>query len=147
VTAPLAETQRRVAPQDVPQARRAGEERGDPEQRGVLVIDARVVEKVAAQAVRQVTSASGAARRVLGITVGELTESSDARVQAYVDGNLATVTVALGVRWPASITAVVDDVRRRIHEDVARITATDVRRIDIEVVNMAVPPHHRARVR
>jgi uncharacterized alkaline shock family protein YloU len=147
VTAPIAETRRSVAPQDVPEARRAGAERGDLEQRGVLVIGARVVEKVAAHAVHQVTAASGAARRVLGVTVGELTESSDARVKAYVDGDLATVTVALGVHWPASTTAVVDDVRRRIREDVARITATDVRRIDIEVVSMAVPPHHRARVR
>jgi uncharacterized alkaline shock family protein YloU len=111
------------------------------------VIGARVVEKVTAHAVHQVAAASGAARRVLGVTVGELTETSDARVRAQVDGDVATVAVTMGVYWPSSITAVADQVRRRIREDVARITAVDVRRIDIEVVSMAVPPHERARVR
>lgn len=111
------------------------------------MIAARVVEKVAAHAVHQVASAGGAARRVLGVTVGELTETSDARVRAQVDGDIAIVTVAMGVHWPSSITAVADQVRCRIREDVARITAVDVRRIDIEVISMAVPPHERARVR
>jgi uncharacterized alkaline shock family protein YloU len=111
------------------------------------VIGARVVQKVAAHAVHRVAAAGGAARRVLSVTVGELTETSDARVRADIDGDIATVTVTMGVRWPASITAVADQVRRRIREDVARITGIDVRRIDIEVVSMAVPPHDRARVR
>ena len=134
-------------PMDVPAGSRAEVERDIAGQRGHLVIGERVVEKVAAHAVRQVTTASGAARRVLGITVGELTETSDARVRAHVDGDIATVTVALSVQWPASITAVAQQVRRQIRADVARITATDVRRIDIEVVSMAVPRHDRARVR
>lgn len=128
-------------------AGRAGADRDAPGQRGDLVIGTRVVQKVAAHAVHQVEAAGGAARRVLGVTVGGLTETSDARVRAHVDGDIATVTVTMGVHWPASITAVADQVRRRICEDVARITATDVRRIDIEVVSMAVPAHDRARVR
>lgn len=115
--------------------------------RGDLVIEPRVVEKVAAHAVHEVEATSGAARRVLGVTVGELTETSDARVKARVEGDIATVTVTMGVHWPASVTAVADQVRRRIREDVARTTAVDVRRIDIEVVSMTVPRHDRARVR
>jgi uncharacterized alkaline shock family protein YloU len=111
------------------------------------VIGVRVVEKVAAQAVHQVGAASGAARRVLGVTVGELTETSDARVRAEVDGDLAVVTVTMGVRWPASITTVADQVRSRIREEVSGATGIDVRRIDLEVVSMAVPSHDRARVR
>lgn len=110
------------------------------------MIGTRVVQKIAVHAVRQVAAAGGAARQVLGLTMGELTETSDARVRADVDGDIATVTVAMGVHWPASITAVADQVRRQIREDVARITAIDIRRIDIEVVSMAVPSHPRARV-
>jgi uncharacterized alkaline shock family protein YloU len=111
------------------------------------MIGARVVQKVATHAVHRVAAAGGTARRVLGVMVGGLTETSEAQVRAHVDGDLATVTVTMGVHWPASITAVASQVRRRIREDVARITGIDVRRIDIEVVSLAVPPHDRARVR
>lgn len=128
-------------------AGRPGVERDDSGQRGDLVIGARVVEKVAVQAVHQVGAAGGAARRVLGVTVGELTETSDARVSAEVDGDVAVVTVTMGVHWPASITAVADQVRRRIREEVVAVTGIAVRRIDLEVVSLDVPRHDRARVR
>lgn len=147
MTAPALDPQLPAPPRDVTAAGRAGTERDAPVQRGDLVIGARVVQKVAAHAIHQVAAAGGAVRRVLGVAVGELTETSDARVRAHVDGDIATVTVTMGVHWPASITAVVDQVRSRIREDVARITGVDVRRIDIEVVSMAVPPRDRARVR
>lgn len=147
MTDPPLDTQLPAPPQDATTAGRAGAKRDDPARRGDLIIGVRVVQKVAAHAVHQVGAASGAARRVLGVTVGGLTETSDARVRAQVDGDIATVNVTMGVHWPASITAVADQVRRRIREDVARITAVDVRRIDIEVVNMAIPAHDRARVR
>lgn len=137
-----------IAPlQSPPAASRSGAERDDPGRRGDLVIGAPVVEKITARAVHGIAEAGGGIRRVLGVTVGELTETSDAQVRAHVDGDLATVTVTMGVHWPASITAVADQVRRRTREDVARLAGIDVRRIDIEVISMAVPPHHRPRVR
>ena len=150
MTAPPLDTQHAqlsAPPQNTPAAGPARAQQDDPGQRGDLVIGARVVEKVAAQAVHQVGAASGAARRVLGVTVGELTEASDARVSAEVDGDLAVMTVTMGVHWPASITAVAEQVRRRIREEVAGVTGIDVRRIDLEVVSMTVPRHDRARVR
>ena len=147
MTSRLVDAQLPPRPTDVPPGSGAQAERDTAGQRGHLVVAERVVEKVAAHAVRRVTTASGAARRLLGVTVGELTETSEARVSAHVDGDIAVVTVALSVHWPASITAVAQQVRGEIRADVARITATEVRRIDIEVVSMAVPPRDHPRVR
>lgn len=131
----------------VPATDPAGPDRDDTARRGRLVISDRVVEKVAAHAVQQVTATSGAARRLLGVRVGEVGETSAARVTARVEGDTATLSVTLGVHWPASVTTVAQQVRRKIRQDVARITAIDVRRIDIEVVSMLVPHHEEARVR
>jgi uncharacterized alkaline shock family protein YloU len=125
----------------------AATDRDDAARRGRLVISDRVVEKVAVHAVQQVTATSGAARRVLGVTVGEVGETSAARVTARVEGDTATLGVTLGVCWPASVTAVAQQVRRTIRQDVARITAIDVRRIDIDVVSLLAPRHQGARVR
>jgi uncharacterized alkaline shock family protein YloU len=131
----------------VPAAGPAGSGRDDAARRGRLVISDRVVEKVAAHAVQQVTTTSGAARRLLGVRVGEAGETSAAQVTARVEGDIATLSVTLGVHWPASVTTVAQQVRRQIRQDVARITAIDVRRIDLEVVSMLIPRHDDARVR
>lgn len=119
----------------------------DVGQRGRLTIADRVVEKVAAHAISQVDHAAGAARRVLGLNVGEAREDSDARVRARVDGSLATIAVALTVRWPASVPEVTADARRRIRDDVQRITAVQVRQVDIDVVGMTTAGRNRPRVR
>lgn len=144
MTSPPLDTQRPAQPTDRPATDRAGAELDAASHRGHLVISERVVEKVAAHAVHQVATASGAARRVLGVTVGEPTEASDARVRVHIDGDIASARVTLSIHWPTSITTVAQQVRHRIREDVARVTSIDVHRIDIEVVSMALP--HRARV-
>lgn len=122
-------------------------EEGEESHRGRLVVDDRVVEKVAAYAVHQVDGATGAPRRLLGVTVGEAHEDGDARVKAHVDGSIATVEVALAVRWPASVRQVAAETRRRVREEVARITDVEVRQIDIEVVSMTVADRSQPRVR
>lgn len=127
--------------------REAATDEDDAPQRGRLSIDNRVVEKVAAYAVQQVGRATGAPRRVLGVTVGDAAGDSTARVKARVDGTLATVTVAMTVRWPASVGEVTTDARRRVREEVRRITAVEVRQIDIDVVSMSSAASDEPRVR
>lgn len=140
-------TLRITAPAPVPLSDPAEAGPDDAARRGRLVIGDRVVEKVATHAVHQVPATIGAARRILGVAMGEVTYASRARVTARVEGDTATVSVALGVHWPASVVAVARQVRSQVREDVRRITAIDVRRIDIEVVGMVDPRYQGARVR
>ena len=76
-----------TAPLDVPERRDAYAD-GD---RGGLEIDPRVVQKVAAYAVREVDRASGTPRTVAGVPV--MGTADDAIVKARVEGALVTLTV------------------------------------------------------
>jgi uncharacterized alkaline shock family protein YloU len=115
--------------------------------RGGLIIADKVVEKVAAHAISGVAHATGAPRRVLGVSVGNVSDDTRARVNADVDGDVASVTVDLAVEWPTPVRGVVEDVRRRIRDDVYRITGVTVQQVDIEVVSMATLQHDVPRVR
>jgi uncharacterized alkaline shock family protein YloU len=115
--------------------------------RGSLIIADRVVEKVAAHAIGGAAHATGAPRRVLGVSVGSVSDDTRARVNADVDGDVANVTVDLTVEWPTPVRGVVEDVRRRIRDDVFRITGVTVQQVDIEVVSMATLQREVPRVR
>jgi uncharacterized alkaline shock family protein YloU len=115
--------------------------------RGALIIADKVVEKVAAHAISGAAHATGAPRRVLGVSVGNVSDDTRARVNADVDGDVATVTVDLAVEWPTPVRRVVEDVRRRIRDDVYRITGVTVQQVDIDVVSMATLQHDVPRVR
>jgi uncharacterized alkaline shock family protein YloU len=120
--------------------------RREPAERGSLTIADRVVEKVAAQAVRSVPHASGAPRRVLGLNIGDTSDDSIARVDADVDAGVADLAVNLTVEWPTPVRQVVDAVRRAVRDDVRRITGVTVQQIDIDVVSLTKPQRPEPRV-
>ena len=110
-----------------------------PEERGRLTVDDRVVEKVAGHAVRFVTDATAAPRRVLGVNIGGARPDDAASVQAQVHDDIAAVHVAIAVRWPRSVQQVADDVRERIRSEVTAITGVRVDHVDVDVVSMTLP--------
>ena len=117
-----------------------------PEERGRLTVEDRVVEKVAGYAVMLVTDAAAAPRRVLGVNIGEARPDEAAGVQAQVHDDIASVHVAIAVRWPRSVQKVADDVRERIRSEVTAITGVRVDHIDVEVVSMNLPDSAEPRV-
>ncbi len=124
-----------------------GPPRGDPGDRGALIIADRVVERVAGYAVTQVDGASAAPRQVLGISVGQPRPDTEASVQARVDGRLATVEATIAVDWPQPVQMVAERLRERVRDDVARLTGVRVAQIDIDVVSFPVPEDRPPRVR
>ena len=114
-----------------------------PEERGRLTVDDRIVEKVAGHAVTFITDAAAAPRRVLGVKIGAARPDDAASVQAQVQGDIASVRVAIAVRWPRSVQQVADEVRERIRSEVTAITGVRVDHVDVEVVSMTLPDSPR----
>jgi uncharacterized alkaline shock family protein YloU len=107
-----------------------------PGQRGRTTIADRVVAQVATQAVAEVAQAGGAARQLVGITLGHQTGQDPARVSARVDGNLALIKMRLTLAYPAPVRSLSREVRRHVMERVASLTGIEVRHVDIEVARL-----------
>jgi uncharacterized alkaline shock family protein YloU len=120
---------------------------GSTSERGATVIHPRVVERVAAQAVREVSDTAGTGRRVLGYTIGVPGTQTQATVRAYVDGDVATIDVAMAVIYPAPVLAVTRRTRHHITDRIVELTGLSVRRVDITVVGMSVTHPTTPRVR
>ena len=99
--------------------------------RGRLEIADRVIERIAAQAAAEVDRATGAPRRVLGVSVGSPTDRPD--VSARVDGHVAVVDVVMSVAWPAPVTKVTEQVRSRIVQQLADLAGVRAAQVDIRV--------------
>lgn len=93
----------------------------------------KVVERLAQRTVEGLDRAFGSSRHLLGVKVGSLNEDTPARVNATVDGDLATVRVAMAVRWPNSVRQVTRQARQEIRADVTRFTGLRVAQVDITV--------------
>jgi len=117
-----------------------------PEERGRLTVDDRVVEKVAGYAVTLVADAVAAPRRVLGVRIGGARPDDAASVRAQVQDDIASMRVAIAVRWPRSVREVADEVRERIRGEVTAITGVRVDHVDVEVVSMTLPETAKPRV-
>lgn len=107
-----------------------------PEQRGRTAIADRVVARLAARAVTEVEQTGGAARQLIGVTIGRQTGEGTARVSARVDGNLAMIEMRLSLAYPAPVRALARDVRRHVIERVTGLTGLEIRHVDIEVVRL-----------
>ena len=122
-------------------------DRADPGERGLLHVADRVVERVAGYAVTLVPDATAAPRRVLGRSMGQRDADDEAKIRAEVHGGTANVHATIAVRWPASVRAVAQAVRSRIHDDLTLITQVKVDHIDIDVVSLQADITHARRVR
>ena len=103
---------------------------------GMISINDRVVEKMAARAAAEIPDAGAAAPRVLGRSVagaaalGARTTSLTAlpKASADVDGSIVTLDLSISVRWPASVPEVTSAVREHVRGRVSELTGLTVSR-------------------
>jgi len=107
-----------------------------PGQRGRTTIDDRVVTRVAARAVAEVEQTGGAARQLMGFTIGRQSGEGAARVSARTDGHLAMIQLRLSLAYPGPVRSLTREVRRHVIEQVTGLTGFEVRHVDIEVVSL-----------
>jgi len=110
------------------------------EVRGTLEIHPNVVRKVTERIADETPGTLRAPRTIAGIGAGEHGAS------AKVDGIGGDVDIALDVamRYPSSVRELADDLRRRVVDEVQRITGYRVRSIRVTV--SALLPESRPRV-
>jgi uncharacterized alkaline shock family protein YloU len=118
----------------------AAAELAPPGQRGSTEIGDRVVERIAAMAVAEVDDAHGPARRLLGLQVPGVAAP---KVTVQIDGYLATVRLAMSVRYPAPIRQVTRRVREHVTARVGELTGLDVRHVDIDIPTLITPDRGR----
>lgn len=116
------------------------------ESRGDTTIDDQVVVKIATRVVTEVEHTGGAARRVLGVTVGSEAAAQRPQVQASVTGTAVSVDVRLSITYPAPVAEVSQRVRTRLMDRIAELTGLTVGRVDITVTALTTPPTSRSRV-
>ena len=107
-----------------------------PGQRGRTTIADRVVAKIATRAVAEVGQTGGAARQVVGLTLGREAGQGPARASARVNGNLAMIEMRLSLAYPAPVRSLSREVRRHVMERVRTLTGIEVRHVDIEVADL-----------
>jgi uncharacterized alkaline shock family protein YloU len=100
--------------------------------RGRLVMDHKVVEKIASQAASEVATAGGSSGGVFGI--GSHTDlSARPKVDVELSGRTASVDLAITVAYPTPIRQVSDQVRQHLIDRVGELTGVEVTRVDITV--------------
>ena len=122
---------------------------------GTISIADRVVSKIAAWAVVENPDAGAAAPRMLGRAVpgaGRLgVRGTDLealpKTSVEVDGSKAFVNLEISVRWPASVPAITEQVRRHVRDRVRELTGLDVAEVDIIVADLATDITPPPRVR
>jgi len=115
-----------------PGARDDGEDFGEMGTRGQTVLAAKVIEKIAAQVASDESSAGGASGGFLGIgTRADLSARPKASVE--LAGNIATLSVEVGMLYPVPLRQATEGLRRRIRARVTELTGVDVRQVDIRI--------------
>lgn len=109
-------------------------ERGDG--RGRTRIADQVLERIAAHALAEVDHVGGVARRVLGVPLGHDRTSAEPRVDAHVDGRIATLRMTVSVVYPAPVRQVAHRVRDHVAARVAEFTGLDVRQVDVDIASL-----------
>ncbi|WP_052914194.1 Asp23/Gls24 family envelope stress response protein [Protofrankia coriariae] len=120
--------------------------RADPATRGRLLITDRVVEKIAAEATRDIEHVGGL-RRVLPRRAWSAGDDRPPRVSARVSRGTARISMSLSVRYPARIMEICDGVRTRVTRQVADLAGLRVTRLDIDVSALDLGSAPGARVR
>jgi len=121
---------------------------------GMISINDRVVEKMAARAAAEIPDAGAAAPRVLGRSVtgaaalGARTTSLTAlpKASADVDGSIVILDLSISVRWPASVPEVTTAVRENVCSRVSGLTGLTVAEVSISVTDLVTRLPGPARV-
>ena len=111
---------------------------------GMISINDRVVEKMAARAAVEIPDAGAAASRFLGrvtgaAALGARTTSLTAlpKASADVDGLIVILDLSISVRWPASVPEVASAVREHVRSRVKELTGLTVAEVSISVTDLA----------
>jgi uncharacterized alkaline shock family protein YloU len=122
---------------------------------GMISINDRVVEKMAARAAVEIPDAGGAAPRVMGRSVTGAAALGARRtslttlpkVSAGVDGSIVVLDLSISVRWPASVPDVSSAVREHVRSRVGELTGLTVTEVAISVTDLVtqLPPPRRVR--
>ncbi|GAA3629063.1 Asp23/Gls24 family envelope stress response protein [Microlunatus ginsengisoli] len=100
--------------------------------RGRLVMDHKVIEKIAGQAASEVARAGGSSGGVFGIgTHPDL--SARPKVDVELSGRTASIDIAITVAYPTPIRQVADQVRQHLIDRVGELTGVEVTRVDITI--------------
>ena len=122
---------------------------------GMIGINDRVVEKMAARAAAEIPDAGAAAPRVLGRSVtgaaalGARTTSLTAlpKSSADIDGSIVILDLSISVRWPASVPEVTSAVREHVRGRVHELTGLTVTEVSISVTDLVTRLPRPPRVR
>lgn len=123
----------RSAVRYAPGARWAG---ADPGERGDLIIDDRVVERISAQAALEVPDVYGLPRRRRD---GEPVRTNPPKARARVTDDQAAVRLQVAVRWPAGVRTVTEALRARVRQRVSELTGLRVGTLDVTVSALIDP--------
>nr|WP_082369575.1 Asp23/Gls24 family envelope stress response protein [Arthrobacter sp. ERGS1:01] len=100
--------------------------------RGQTVLADKVIEKIAGQVARDESPAVGSSGGFLGIGAhADLSARPKARVE--LSGNIATLSVEVGLVYPVPLRQATEAIRRRISTRVTELTGVQVRQVDIQV--------------
>lgn len=106
--------------------------RGDISGRGRTVLADRVIEKIAGQVARDESVAGGSSGGFLGIgTHADLSARPKASVE--LSGNIATLSVDVGLIYPVPLREATEALRQRIRTRVMELTGVEVRQVDIRI--------------
>ncbi|WP_236242501.1 Asp23/Gls24 family envelope stress response protein [Streptomyces sp. CC228A] len=114
---------------------------------GRTVIAERVVEKIAARAVRDAGRVGGVAPRLLGVPLGREGTQRASPVTAWVGGDVTSLAVTVSLVWPHSARTTTRRLRDHIVERVQTLTGLRVDHVDIDVAQLPSPSRPARRVR
>ncbi|MCW2908372.1 MAG: hypothetical protein JWL68_3161 [Actinomycetia bacterium] len=108
---------------------------------GMISINDRVVEKMAARAAIEIPDAGAAASRFLGRSMAgasalgarQTSLTGLPKTSADVDGSRVILDLSISVRWPASVPEVTDAVREHVRSRVGELTGLTVTEVSISV--------------
>jgi uncharacterized alkaline shock family protein YloU len=122
---------------------------------GLISINDRVVEKMAARAAIEIPDAGAAASRFLGRSMAgasalgarETSLTALPKTSADVDGSRVILDLSISVRWPASVPEVSDAVRKHVRARVGELAGLTVTEVSISVTalvtRLPAPPRVR----
>lgn len=113
---------------------------------GRLRIADKVLERIATHALAELDDLGGVARRVLGVSIGQDSAEAAPRVEAHVDGRLATLRMTVSVIYPAPVRQVARRARDLVTNRVGEFTGLDIRQVDIDVATLIEPESQKRRV-
>lgn len=100
--------------------------------RGQTVLEDKVIEKIASQVAHDETFAGGSTGGFLGFGArADLTARPTVSVE--LSGNIATLSVEVGMLYPIPLRQATQELRQRIQARVVELSGVEVRHVDIKI--------------